>query len=337
MTPDTPPCVRRRTLLATAGAVAAGGAGSVALLAARQSDAPTGPFHILSGGTQGVYYIFGMTLAKQVKLRAGDLTVVTESTDGSVENLKRLAQPVAGGPVVIALAAADAAALALRGGQSPFRTPLPPMRALTRLYDDYLHLVVRAGSDIDQVSKLRGRRVSVGRRNSGTALIARRVLELAGLTKGGSLGLTPLEFSINESVDALRSREIDAFFWSGGVPTGGVEELARDLPITLVPMEREATELHTQYGRSYRVGTIPDRVYGLAVPVGTVAVPNLLLTHPDTPASTVRWIDEVLFEAKAAISRDVKPVNTLDPRTAISVTPLALHQGALDYFRANKL
>jgi len=323
--------VGRRTVLVAAGALGAAAA-TGAVVRARNTPAPAGDLRILTGGTLGVYYAFGRELAEQIEAAASDLRVEVQSSSGSVANLKQLATATASGAgMTLAIVAADAADQAVRRNASVAAR----LRggALARLYDDYLHLVVRPDADITKVADLAGRRVSVGPSDSGTALIAERVLEVAKV-KPGRRPWEPL--GINESVEALRSGSIDAFFWSGGVPTSGVADLAKTMAIDLVPMEREAAAMYTAYGRPYRVGSVPPGVYGLKVPVGTLAVPNLLITSPEMPAATSRWIDALLFSSRTAIGREVPAANTLDARTAISVAPVGLHPGAADFFRAQK-
>ena len=66
--------------------------------------------------------------------------------------------------------------------------------------------------------------MSTGSPGSGTEITAFRMLEAAGLNpdtdiRRQSLGAAP-------SVDALKDDKIDAFFWSGGIPTGAVLDLA---------------------------------------------------------------------------------------------------------------
>lgn len=330
-----PAVIGRRTLLAAAGTLAACGTGA-ALLRSRDTPEPAGDLRILTGGTVGVYYAFGGELAVQMRAAAGALRVEVKSSSGSIDNLQQiagLASPGSAGVTTLAFVAADAAALAVQGKES-FAAPVP-VAALARLYDDYLHLVVRPDSGITKVSDLADladRRVSVGPRKSGTALIAERVLKVAKVGPGRRRWQ---QLGINESVEAMKAGSIDAFFWSGGVPTTGVAELAKSMAISLVPMEREATAI-AKDGRPYRVGSVPPGVYGLKTPVSTLAVPNLLVTPRHTPAETVRWIDALLFASRTAIGRQVPSANTLDARTAISVAPIGLHAGAAEYFRSQK-
>ena len=57
------------------------------------------------------------------------------------------------------------------------------MRVLAQIYDNYTQVVAKAGSGIKTIEDLKGKRVSVGAPNSGTEVIADRVLEAAGSTR----------------------------------------------------------------------------------------------------------------------------------------------------------
>ena len=72
---------------------------------------------------------------------------------------------------------------------------------------------------------LKGRRIATGAPGSGTEIIAIRILEAYGIDPDKDV--TREKLSVAESVNALKDRKIDAFFWSGGVPTAAVTDLAR--------------------------------------------------------------------------------------------------------------
>jgi TRAP transporter TAXI family solute receptor len=275
--------------------------------------APRGRVVIAAGGTQGVYYVYARALASQLERRDPGLRVDVVATSGSMENLQRLAD----GGATLAFTAADAAAEAMSGGP-PFGRELP-IAALARLYDDYLHLVAPA-SGARRLSQLAGRRVSIGPPGSGTRLIASR-LRLPRLHAVG-LGL-------DESAAALRAGRIDAFFWSGGLPTPGVDELARRLPLRLLDLPAPAAPV-------YRAAAIPSGTYGLARQVATLAVPNLLVARRDADPALVGLVTETLFERRAAIAHAVLAAAALDRRAAIETGPVPLHPAALDWFRSTK-
>nr|WP_245602557.1 TAXI family TRAP transporter solute-binding subunit [Solirubrobacter soli] len=277
------------------------------------AGAPRGHVVIAAGGTQGVYYAYAHALASQLQRRDPDLRVDVVATSGSMENLQRLGD----GDATFAFTAADAAAEAVSGGP-PFGRRVP-IAALARLYDDYLHLVAPAAG-VRRLSQLAGKRVSIGPPGSGTRLIASR-LRLPRLHAVG-LGL-------DESAAALRAGRIDAFFWSGGLPTPGVDELARQMPLRLLDLPAPADP-------DYRAAAIPSGTYGLGRQVSTLAVPNLLVARRDADPALVRLVTATLFERRTAIARAVLAAAALDRRAAIETAPVPLHAAALDWFRATK-
>jgi TRAP transporter TAXI family solute receptor len=291
------------------------------------AERPTGLLRITSGATKGVYNSFAVELAGHLRARDSKLRVSVESSTGSVENLNR----IAGGEADCGLSAGDAAALAI-AGTAPFERPLP-IQAVARVYDDYVHLVVRAGSNIRSVSDLTGQTVSLGSPGSGVQLISARVLQAVGISKAS---LHPVSLGINESIDALRAAKIDAFFWSGGLPTNGVAELARTSPVRLVPLGDVATALGSNYNAVYRTAAIPASTYGLSAPLETVAVPNFIVCNSSVPNDVVTYLAKTLFTAQSAIAAVVPPVNVMDLRTAIATDPVPLHPGALRWYRQTK-
>jgi hypothetical protein len=227
--------------------------------------------------------------------------------------------------------AVDAAAQALTGG-APFGQPLP-VAAIARVYDDYLHLVVPTSAGIDRLEELARRRVSLGPAGSGTALMAERVLDVAGLPVDA---LRVQRLGINESIAALQAGTLDAFFWSGGLPTTGVAELAARLPLGLVPLGGQSAPLRRRFGPVYRTAIVPPGVYALTRRVSTIAVANLLVCRADADRDGVRALTEALFTGRDAVARRVPQAEALDERSAIATFPLPLHAGAQEHYRAVK-
>ncbi|GAB3876812.1 hypothetical protein GCM10029964_024570 [Kibdelosporangium lantanae] len=156
-----------------------------------------------TGFEGGVYFSLGSALADAWADQTGIGHPTVLRTNGSEDNLIRLRS----GEANVAISAADVATDHLNDtGQ---HTP----RALARIYDDYLHIVVRDESTIRSVKDLQGKRVAVGAKNSGVQVIAKRVLSIA------RVDVTQVNDSLGGSADQLKAGTIDAFFWSGGLPT----------------------------------------------------------------------------------------------------------------------
>ncbi|RIJ78591.1 TAXI family TRAP transporter solute-binding subunit [Nakamurella silvestris] len=282
---------------------------------------------IATGGTKGVYYSYGVQLAEMAARHSESLTLTVAETSGSVSNLRMLAEGRAQFAIVAADAVADAVA-----GRDQFDRPVD-IRAVARIYDDYIQLVTRRDSSIEQIMDLPGHRLSLGPEGSGTDVVANRILEAAGFD---AAAITNVPLGINESVEALRAREIDAFFWQGGLPTSGVVELADEVDIRLVPLGELAEPLRQAYGPVYRLGTVPSGTYGIDTEVQTVAVPDYLVAAASVDEDTVFEMTRLLFTHRSDMARHVSAVSALSVQNAIFTEPVGLHPGALRYYRENK-
>ena len=291
------------------------------------STRSAGPVVIATGGSRGVYYQYGQALADRLRATDPGLDVIVRPTSGSVENLRLLDRA----EVTCAFVAGDAAAEAVTG-RAPFRHSVPIV-ALARVYDDYLHLVTRRDGGIRELADLTGRRVSLGPPASGTRLMVGRLIDLAGVRPAD---LDESALGIDESLAALEAGQIDAFFWSGGVPTSGVRELGDRVALRLVPVEQYAAELRDRYDGVYRPATIPVGTYGLADSVGTLAVPNDIVCRSDLDSATVDLLVRTLFAGREEMGRLVPQALALDRRAAIETDPVPLHPAAADWFRRTK-
>jgi len=134
------------------------------------------------------------------------------------------------------------------------------------------------GRGITSIDDLRDKRVSVGSPGSGTEVIALRVLEAAGLDPDHDIQRQQL--GVGESVQAVKGGALDAFFWSGGVPTSAVTDLATSRELLLLPTGQYVDRLKERYGDFYAADEIePGRYEGVDAPVKVVAVPNYLVVN----------------------------------------------------------
>ncbi|WP_433279862.1 TAXI family TRAP transporter solute-binding subunit [Pseudonocardia xinjiangensis] len=282
---------------------------------------------LATGGTQGVYFRLGNALADAWQRKLGlDLRPGVLSTAGSVDNLRLLAD---GGADVVFSQVDTAADQLERSTPGDPRAP----RALARIYDDVVHVVVRASSPATTLAGLRGARVSIGAPDSGVYVIATRLLRAAGLVPDTDLQAQQL--GINESVAAMESGAIDAFFWSGGVPTEGVSRLATTLPIRLLDLEDVVKEVRAAFP-AYAPGTVPATTYGIPAPVTTLLVRNFLLVAASMPDDLANALVKGMFEAQPELALASPSALTIDPRAAIGTQPVPLHPGAERFFRLLK-
>ncbi|MFH9402405.1 TAXI family TRAP transporter solute-binding subunit [Streptomyces sp. NPDC017638] len=293
---------------------------------------PSGTIVFSTGTARGVYQEYGERLRTEMDRDMPGLTVKLLTSAGSQENVER----VATGQADFTIAAADAvAAYELRHGSGAGR-----LRGVARLYDDYLQLIVSPDSDIRNVADLRHKRVAIGLPDSGVRLIAERVLRAAGIDPREDI--IPAGDGIDVGPARLRAGKIDAFFWSGGLPTKGLAALAKKGAFRFVPIDDDLmARLHGQgeSARYYRSTNIPESAYPTVqqgAPVPTIAVSNVLMTRTDVDPRLTEWVTRTVIKSRDGIGAHVHSAQLVDLRTAIYTDPLPLQEGARRYYRSVK-
>lgn len=286
---------------------------------------------IATGGTGGVYYPYGGALAKLISEKIPNTQATAEVTGASVDNLKLIQV----GKVDLAFTLADTLAEAVKGS-GPFKATgaIGSIRTLAVLYTNYTHIVVRQGSGIHRVADLKGRTVSVGAPGSGTELLADRILNAAGIDPRRDI--TRYALSVTESAGSLKDGKIDALFWSGGVPTPAIQDLAATpgLTIELLPSDDVLPVLQRDFGRGlYNLAAIPGGTYpGIAGDLGTVGVKNLLVASSQLDNDLVASVMRVIFENKDALVAAHPEARHLEKPASFDDAPAPYHPGAIRYF-----
>ncbi|MFI6346244.1 TAXI family TRAP transporter solute-binding subunit [Streptomyces sp. NPDC050560] len=321
---------RRRALLGSAAVLVVAGALLAWLLLPLPEDSPGGHVVISTGSKQGVYQRYGTLLKDALHRDMPKLGVRLHESEGSQENVRL----VATGKADYTIAAADAVAQY----QSEHRAGASRLRGCARLYDDYVQLVVHGDATMTSVTQLKGKRVAIGQVGSGVRLIANRVLKAAGM-KPGDIEVSAQ--GIDTAPEALARGDIDAFFWSGGLPTTSVQELSERTPIRFVPLGGLVEKLHEQGGPSlyYRSSAMPADTYPEAQDgktVSTIAVANLLVTTDRLSRSVTEGLTRTVIDSRDSIGRVVHAAQLVDLRTALYTDPLELHEGAASYYRSVK-
>src|SRR4029079_9469082 len=177
-----------------------------------------------------------------------------ETTSASVDNLFL----VADGDSEVAFSLADTAIDAVEGKDS-FDGEQLPLRALGTLYSNFTHVVALKSSGITKIEDLKGKKVSIGAPNSGTEVIGLRLMEVAGLDPDKDV--TKRSLGVGESAAALREGSLDAFVWSGGLPTGAITDLATTDDIVLLPLDSYLPKLNERYGEAYVEAEVEEGEY----------------------------------------------------------------------------
>lgn len=315
-------------------------------------------FRIGAGGTTGTYFQIAGALASAISKPTGTrecehggscgvpgLAAVAQATQGAVAN----AAAVGAGQLDSALTQSDVAYWAFTGTPLPPRPrcpgdapaaaapdkphPIANLRAIAGLYPEALHIVVRSDSGIDAIGGLKGKRVALGERESGTLADARLVLAAAGL---GDCDLDARYIGLSEAAEALERGDIDGFFMVAGAPVFAVKDISVTLPLHILPIDGLVAERLMHDAPLFR----PDKIFagtypGIEHDVATVSVTALWVVSADEPEDLIYaitrtlWRDATksLLEAGHPIGRLVRQDNALDG------VAIPLHPGAARYYR----
>jgi TRAP transporter TAXI family solute receptor len=322
---DRPRLLNRRTVLGMAAAAAAAAVTPGCSRGRSDEPAPAGPAKLATGNPGGVYQIYGDGLAKLVTEATG-VQMSTIGTEGSVANLRMLAR----GTADIGFSLADSALDAYEG-QDSFKSGALRLWALARAYDNYVHVVVPIRSPVDRLEDLENMVVSVGPKDSGTAVVAGRLLGLVGI----KVQLRYLE--LEDATERLAKGGIDAMIWSGGLPTQPILDLQKSIGFKLLDIGTQAEELSAKRFGGYELSSIPPSVYGLANTVPTLSVPNYLLARRGLSDSWAWWTVNTLFRRQTDLEAIHPEAGSLDARSAIATMPIPLHPAAERWYQANHI
>lgn len=284
---------------------------------------------IATGGTGGVYYPLGGGFGSIIGKEMPGYTATAEVTGGSVDNLKL----VGSGRSDMGLSQVDAAWDAINGkGKFPSKLPI---QAIAVMYPNHMHVVTVDGTGITKVSDLKGKRVSTGSPGSATEVFAFRVLEAAGLDP--EKDITKERLGVAESVNAIKDKKVDAFFWVGGLPTAAVTDLAAtpNTKLKLIDFSDLTGKMNEKYGPLYAEATIPKATYGgMEADNKNITVWNIMAVNGSMPEDLAYNLTKLLLEKRDDLAQvhkealNVKPELQSNKRAGVP-----FHPGALKYFK----
>jgi uncharacterized protein len=305
---------------------------SAAVIAALTTVAPAGAqqpakISITTGGTGGVYYPLGGGMANVLSKYVPGLQATAEVTGGSVDNLKLIGS----GKSEVGFAMVDAAHDAAQG-LDKFKGNKVPAKTLMVLYPNRMQVVTIEGAGINTMADLKGKRVSTGSPGSGVEVMTLRVLEAMGIDPKKDIKQERLGAA--ESVNAIKDRKIDAFFWVGGVPTAALTDLAATpgIKMKLIDHGDFAEAMNKKHGPLYVKATIAAGSYaGQDKPVSNIDVWNILVVSDKMSDKMAYDIVKTLFEKKPELVAVHKEAENIDLKNQSIPTPLPFHPGAKKY------
>ncbi|MCF6094585.1 TAXI family TRAP transporter solute-binding subunit [Microaerobacter geothermalis] len=282
---------------------------------------------VLTGGTSGVYFPLGTTLAKVYSEQLG-ANATAQTTGASAENAAKISQKKA----EVGFALADTVADAYQGiGKFEKSGALSNLRGITALYSNYMQLVTTKDSGITKLEDLKGKRVVVGAAGSGTEIMANRILKAAGISYDD---INEDFLSFSEGIDGIKNGTVDAAFISSGLPNSGIMELATTKDVNLVPIPQEIVDILKKDYPAFTLDVIPAGTYkGLDQDIPSAVIKNILITYEELDEQAVYELTKTFFENLQALMDTHNAAKAIKLEKGPDGLPLPLHPGAEKYFK----
>ncbi len=254
------------------------------------------------------------------------------ATQGSVENVKRMAE----GTLDAALAQADIAAAALAGDEMFGGKPVTGLRAVANLFPETVHVVARRDHGFDSIADLRGRRISLGELGSGTLPLARSLLNAYGL---GRRDIVAEYISPQAATYKLREGTLDAFVMVAGQPAPLLIGLARQFEIELLPVSSSVSERLRRERPGLVTLTIPSGMYQGVEACDSIAVGSQLVISNSVDEEIVYGSLRALFHpsVRGRLDRGHPAAALITLETALDGLALPLHAGAARFYKERGL
>jgi uncharacterized protein len=201
------------------------------------------------------------------------------------------------------------------------------IRALFPMYQTPFQVIALAGSGIESVSDLDGRRVSVGPAGGTPGTYWPRFFEALGLNVNVSYA------GAADAAGQLQDGLIDAFAFAAGVPIAAFSQLAVEANVVMFGLTEEEREAVLAAEPAMAEFTIEAGVYpGHDYEQPTVALWNFAIAHEDMPESLAYEITKLVMENNERMMQIHSTAEETLPENVQYNDWLPFHPGAIRYF-----
>lgn len=281
-----------------------------------------------TGGTGGTYYPIGGAL-KGV-FEASDLVdgVQVVSTGASVQNINNITDGLNQIAIVMSDVAYDAV-----NGENQFDGQPADIQALAGLYPNVVQVVATEDSGIESIADLEGKRVGVGKVGSGVEQSAAKVIESADLSYDDLAQVSHTGYA--DSVTSMSNGNLDAAFFTSGVPNSSITGLMQSTDITFVPVSGDVADKLLEAYPYYETYTLPAGAperYDLGEEVDTVAIRNMLIVSGDMRDDVAEELTQRFHDYLNSENVSVGALKRFEPDTMNQNLVAPVHPGAEAFY-----
>lgn len=306
--------------------------------------------HVIETGSEtGTYFGYTNMIATALNDKAElGYTLSAVSSKGSKGNI----QDINAGKCSFAIVQNDVMSYAYGGTTDMFGGEvIDSFSVVGVVYQETVQIIGKKSLDANgdgqvTVDELKGKRVSIGEAGSGVTINAKQVFEAAGMkldltdaTNPEKNDVTVSYYSVKDSCDRIKDGDIDAFFFTAGVPTSGITELITTTEgIAVVTLTQEqADALVGSENSFYSQTTLTNDIYScidadkpaIAVAVSATYIAANKLSEDDVYAFT-----KALWENLDSYTSYPAQISAMKAENAVkALGGVPLHAGAAKYYK----
>ena len=283
-----------------------------------------------TGELNGIYYSVGKAICQIVNrdLSIHGVRCSPETTPGLVYNMRAIQS----GELEFGIVQSDVNFDAYKGQGAWVGRPFVDLRSVLSLYPELVTVMALAASHIDELAALKGRRVNVGSRGTGTRATWDAIE--AELGWRDEERVRPVEMRADAATTALCNGKIDASMLIVGHPSPLVKAHQSARAISLVaitgPVIDKLLRTHLYYQRE----TTPADLYGMRADVPTFGGRATVVTSAAVDERVVAVVAKAMLDHLAELRSLHPALARLRPREmVVDGLTAPLHPGAEQVFK----
>ena len=287
------------------------------------ASSSTEELRFVTAGEAGTYYAFGGVVAQHATNNAG-ISVKALTSGGSQANIESLQD----GDAELAFCQSDVMTYAYEG-TNLFTEAVDCFSVVGATFREQIQIVT-LDPDINSVSDLKGKSVSIGQAGSGMYYNAIDVLAAYDMTEDD---INATRQSNADAVDSLKNGQLDAVFLVSPAPTSAVVDLAASQSIRIIGLDDEHINKLLESSPFYAKDTIAAGTYtGFDEDVNTISVSAVIIAADSVDDDAVYALCKDLYDDPASLVDLHAKYAEIDTEFAASMTSVPYHPGAAKYF-----
>ncbi|MEE4166141.1 MAG: TAXI family TRAP transporter solute-binding subunit [Desulfocapsaceae bacterium] len=293
---------------------------------------------LATASTGGTYYPVGVAISTLTKVKlqpAKKIGMSAINSAGSGENIKLLRDNEAQFAILQGLYGYYA-----WNGIGPLENdgPQKELRSVTMLWQNVEQFTVLADKaktgTIADLMDMKGERMSLGKKNSGTIGSNRFLLKNLGIDADEAFELVYVGYG--PSADALQNGQIAGMSTPAGVPTSAVTRAVASMANKVKVLDftdEQVTQADGGLNLWTRYVIKADTYPGQTKEIKTIAQPNFLAVRADLDEEAVYQITKTIYENLPFLNAIHKATKVMALEKALDGLPMPLHPGAARYFK----